>query len=99
MISSRIAGLSWPRIEADLNEFGCASTGAVLSIDECAQLVSNYPNDEMFRSKVVMSRHGFGRGEYKYYAYPLPPLIESLRKALYLQLVSIANRWEAAMGH
>jgi hypothetical protein len=97
-MSTRIADLDWPEIEADLNHFGCATTGTILSPEDCVQLAAQYENDEMFRSKVVMARHGFGRGEYKYYAYPLPLLIESLRTELYPQLALIANRWEKALG-
>ena len=70
----------------------------LLSAKECDAVASLYKKDEGFRSKIVMARHGFGRGEYKYFAYPLPPLIETLRTALYPDLAPIANRWHEAMG-
>ena len=69
----------------------------LLSPDECREIASLYPQDDRFRSKVVMGRHGFGRGEYKYFAYPLPDLIEGLRTALYPRLAPIANHWNELM--
>ena len=77
---------------------GCAVTGPLLTADECEALAASYPEDAPFRSRVVMARHGFGRGEYKYFAYPLPDLVPGLRTALYPQLAEIANRWNEAMG-
>ena len=70
----------------------------MLSPDECRALAALYPDDSQFRSRIVMGRHGFGRGEYKYFAYPLPDLIAELRPALYAQLRGVANRWNEAMG-
>jgi len=90
--------LDWPRIAEDLDTHGYAVIGGVLSRKECAALVRSYTNDEKFRSRVVMARHGFGRGEYKYFAYPLPELVVRLRATLYPPLAEIANRWHAAMG-
>jgi hypothetical protein len=97
-MAARVAGLDWARIGADLDAYGAAATGALLTPPECRDLASAYGDDARFRSRVVMARHGFGRGEYKYYAYPLPALIGSLREALYPQLAPIANRWEATLG-
>jgi len=70
----------------------------VLSPDECEVLAALYPSDNLFRSRVVMTRHGFGRGEYKYFRYPLPNIIAELRTALYPRLVPVANCWNVAMG-
>jgi len=96
--SDRVAALDWNRIGTDLDNNGCAPTGPLLTADECAALARSYPNDELFRSRIIMARHGFGRGEYKYFAYPLPELVAALRRALYPPLAGIANRWNAAMG-
>jgi hypothetical protein len=87
----------WPSIEAELDRAGCAVLPRLLSIRECDGLGALYARDEPFRSRIVMARHGFGRGEYKYFAYPLPPLIERLRTDAYPHLVPIANRWHQAM--
>jgi hypothetical protein len=92
-LSARVAALDWPRIEADLNARGYATTGVLLTPTECAGLIDGYDNDDLFRSRVVMARHGFGRGEYKYYAYALPDSVAELRGAFYQRLTSIANRW------
>lgn len=95
----RIEKLDWSRIYEELDARGCAIVAeGLLSAVECRHLVELYPEDAVFRSRVVMARHGFGRGEYKYFAYPLPPLIEGLRTALYPHLVPIANRWNEAMN-
>ena len=96
--ADRVAAFDWERIEADLDARGCAVASAVLSAEECAALAASYPRDELFRSRVVMARHGFGRGEYRYFRYPLPPLVAGLRAALYPRLAPVANRWNEAMG-
>jgi hypothetical protein len=85
--------LDWQRISEDLDAHGNATIETVLAPSECRLVSGWYADDERFRSRVVMSRHGFGRGEYKYFAYPLPPLVAKLRAALYPQLAPIANRW------
>jgi len=85
-------------IETELNAHGCALLRSVLPADECAALASSYTKDELFRSRVVMARHGFGRGEYKYFAYPLPELVSKLRTELYPVLADVANRWNEALG-
>jgi uncharacterized protein len=95
---ARVDAIDWARIGADLDARGCAVIEGLLSKDECATLASLYPDDSHFRSRVVMGRHGFGRGEYKYFSYPLPDLIAGLRPALYAPLSEVANRWNAAMG-
>jgi uncharacterized protein len=97
-IDARVTSLDWTAITSALDAQGCATTGALLSADQCAALAQSYPADAPFRSRIVMSRHGFGRGEYKYFAYPLPEIVAALRTALYPPLAQIANRWNAATG-
>jgi hypothetical protein len=97
-IPTRVDAIDWPRVTADLDAHGCAVLKGLLSPDECRALAGLYPDDSQFRSRVVMGRHGFGRGEYKYFCYPLPELIADLRPALYVQLRDVANRWNEAMG-
>jgi hypothetical protein len=97
-VGARIAALDWTHIAVEIETHGCATTGAVLEREECAALAQSYASDELFRSRVVMARHGFGRGEYKYFAYPLPAMVAALREALYPPLAVIANRWNEAMG-
>ncbi|MEX2303217.1 MAG: 2OG-Fe(II) oxygenase [Bryobacterales bacterium] len=97
-VSERLASLDWARLEADLNERGCATMGPLLTPQECRGLIAGYSSETLFRSRVVMARHGFGRGEYKYYAYPLPEPVAALRANFYPRLAAIANRWEAALG-
>jgi hypothetical protein len=97
-IAARIAALDWDALTADLDAHGCATTGALLTGEDCAALAATYETDALFRSRVVMARHGFGRGEYKYFAYPLPDAIASLRASLYPRLAAIANRWNEVMG-
>jgi hypothetical protein len=97
-LANRVAALDWRGIAARLDADGCATTGPLLSASECRSLASAYGTHALFRSRVVMGRHGFGRGEYQYFAYPLPAAIDALRNALYPHLVGIANRWNQAMG-
>jgi hypothetical protein len=97
-LAERVAALDWVRIAAELDAHGCATTAALLTPEQCAALADVYSSDELFRSRVIMARHGFGRGEYKYFAYPLPEPILTLRTALYPALAEIANRWNEAMG-
>jgi hypothetical protein len=97
-IAHRIADLDWPRIEGGLDADGYAVTGPLLTSTECATVSAGFDADTAFRNRVVMARHGYGQGEYRYYTYPLPALIEALRTALYPRLAAVANRWEAALG-
>ena len=97
-VAARIEALDWARIAADLDAHGCATTGVLLDADECRSLREAYAADAPFRSRIVMARHGFGRGEYKYFAYPLPDEIAALRTALYPPLAAIANRWNEQLG-
>lgn len=96
--AARVRTFDWERVSQDLDAQGSAVIEDFLSPDECQALAVLYPKDDMFRSRVVMERHGFGRGEYKYFCYPLPDLIAGLRKAIYSHLVPIANRWNKALG-
>ena len=96
--AARVRTFDWERISLDLDAQGSAVIEGVLSPDECQALAELYPKDDIFRSRVVMERHGFGRGEYKYFSYPLPDPIAALRAAIYPHLVPIANRWNDAMG-
>ncbi len=94
----RLQVFDWAGVADDLDAQGCAMLEALLSPQECRALADLYADDRLFRSRVVMGRHGFGRGEYKYFAYPLPDRVGSLRNAIYPRLVPIANRWNASMG-
>jgi uncharacterized protein len=97
-IEERIAGLDWDRLTDDIDRQGWATTDPLLSEDERLALAGAYDDEQLYRSRVVMARHGFGQGEYSYYAYPLPPLIQQLRERLYERLVPLANRWRVALG-
>jgi len=90
--------VDWERVSRDLDARGNAVLEQLIPPDECRAVAALYPDDRMFRSRVVMGRHGFGRGEYKYFDYPLPEPIAALRTALYPHLVATANRWNEAMG-
>jgi len=92
-IKARIGAMDWERIPRDLDDNGYALTGAVLTPDECSALIALYPERERFRSRVDMVRLRYGNGEYKYFARPLPELVEELRIALYQRLAPIANHW------
>ena len=96
-IGERVASLDWARIAHDLDAYGCAATGQLLSAQECTDLAGMYRQDAPFRSRIVMARHGFGRGEYKYFAQPLPEPVSTLRSELYYRLVPLANRWNETM--
>ena len=97
-LTRQIAALDWPRITDQLNEQGFATIGPLLSPSQCNELSAGYSNSAQFRSRVIMSKHGFGRGEYQYYAYPLPELIQSLRTSLYPPLAQIATQWNQSLG-
>jgi uncharacterized protein len=97
-LPARVHALDWPQVRRELDAQGCAVLKGLLSGEECRALAGLYSHEGHFRSRIVMGRHGFGRGEYKYFAYPLPDLIAGLRPALYAELCSVANRWNEAMG-
>jgi uncharacterized protein len=96
-IAERLSSITWERVEADLDEYGAAVLENLLAPEECEAVTAMYPDDAVFRSRVVMAQHGFGRGEYKYFRYPLPELVENLRTHLYPRLAPIANRWNEAL--
>jgi hypothetical protein len=90
--------VDWQCVEDELNAFGCARVPGLLAPADCTQLAAGYDEADRFRSRIVMARHGFGRGEYQYFRYPLPDTVQALRTALYGPLAAIANRWQAALG-
>jgi len=95
---TRVAALDWTGVSAHLDARGWAMFEKILTAGECASIAGLYDEDRRFRSHVIMARHGFGRGEYKYFAYPLPEIIASLRTMMYPRLAPIANRWNESMG-
>jgi hypothetical protein len=97
-LAARVAGLDWAAAAAELDGFGCAVLPGLLTAAECDAAAGLYGDEARFRKQVVMAQHGFGRGEYRYFAYPLPPLVEDLRTNLYPPLAAIANRWRATIG-
>jgi hypothetical protein len=96
-VAERVEAIDWDRVSQDLNEQGSAVVKHLLSPEECRAVAGLYERDDGVRSRVVMERHGFGRGEYKYFSYPLPDLIAALRATVYQHLVPIANAWNRAM--
>jgi hypothetical protein len=97
-IEARLATLDWEQIATSLDAHGCAVVGPVLSPEECEAMAVTYDDEARFRSRIIMTRHGFGRGEYKYFAHPLPDAVATLRTALFPPLAVIANRWNEALG-
>ena len=97
-MTGRMRAIDWTRVAGDLDAFGSAVIEGLVAPAEAKALAALYPAERHFRSRVVMGRHGFGRGEYKYFAYPLPALIAGLRTALYPRLAPVANRWSMALG-
>jgi hypothetical protein len=97
-IATSLESFNWPGINIELDTYGAAVIGPLLSPHQCKALINQYDSEDLYRSRVVMARHGFGRGEYKYFAYPLPSIIAELRKRLYPYLMKIANGWNEAMG-
>jgi hypothetical protein len=96
--AASVAAIRWPQIEGELDAHGAACLPRLVPPDVCTALATLYDDDAAFRSRVVMARHGFGQGEYRYFRYPLPPVIGALRSAIYPHLVPLANRWHEAMG-
>jgi hypothetical protein len=96
--AQKLLDIDWPDVETSLDAQGCAVVFGMLTPAQCRALAERYDTESLYRSRVIMSRHGFGQGEYKYFAYPLPEPIAALRSALYPHLAPIANRWNEAMG-
>jgi uncharacterized protein len=97
-VAERVEAISWEQVTNDLDAEGNTVIKGILSSGECDRIRVLYQKEEIFRSRVVMERHGFGRGEYRYFSYPLPGLIAELRTLVYPHLVPIANRWNEAIG-
>lgn len=97
-IAARIGRIDWATVESGLDGQGNATVVALLRQSECRELATLYDESGFYRSRVVMGRHGFGRGEYRYYDYPLPKLIDDLRRTAYARLAPIANRWNQRLG-
>lgn len=97
-MDARVDARDWTRLSADLDEHGFATIDKVMDEDECRAIAQLYGDDRRFRSHIVMARHGFGRGEYKYFSHPLPEIVSALRTALYARLAPLANRWNERMG-
>jgi hypothetical protein len=97
-VGERLDRIDWSQVSQGLDARGNAVIEKLLSPEQCRMLAGLYQGDRGFRSRVVMARHGFGRGEYKYFSYPLPPLVAGLRSSLYPHLAPIANRWNQALG-
>ncbi|MEW5424348.1 2OG-Fe(II) oxygenase [Amorphus sp. 3PC139-8] len=97
-LATQIDALDWTQLDTDLDAYGAARTGPLLNAETCAQLVGLYQEADRFRSRIVMRRHGFGEGEYQYFANPLPPIVETLRERVYPHLAPLANRWAERLG-
>ena len=97
-VDTRVEAVDWASASTNLDRYGWAMLRKLLTADECKTIAGLYEDDRRFRSHVVMARHGFGRGEYKYFAYPLPDIVTELRRAIYPHLAPIANRWNESMG-
>ncbi len=97
-LDARLAAIDWQAVGGELDVRGCALLSGLLTPDDCQALAGLYRDGSHFRSRVVMARHGFGQGEYRYFSYPLPPLVQTLRAALYPPLANIANDWNRRMA-
>lgn len=97
-IAARVETIDWAAAEAELDAYGLARLGKLLSVAECRAIRAMFDEDGRFRSHVTMARHGFGQGEYKYFAYPLPAAVERLRQAVYPHAARVANRWAEMLG-
>ena len=97
-IVSRLQSTDWQNVAAELDERGCALLSKIIPAEDCRRIVAMYLDNDNFRSRVVMARHGYGRGEYKYFSYPLPEVVGEIRTAVYPKLVPTANNWNEAMN-
>lgn len=97
LLTERLSDIDWEEISEQLTTFGCVRLSKILSPEICDELSAMYPQNDRFRSHIHLARHGFGKGEYKYFNYPLPDTITTLRTSLYPTLADIANRWNALM--
>jgi uncharacterized protein len=95
---ARVVAYDWQALTSELDSYGCAVLPRLLSPEECGAIAGLYPDESHFRSHVIMARHGFGKGEYRYFKYPLPDLLRDLRTALYPRLAGVANEWNGRMG-
>jgi len=95
---ARVAAYDWQALAGELDSYGCAVLPEFLSPEECCTIAALYPDESHFRSHVHMARHGFGKGEYRYFKYPLPDLLDGLRRALYPHVARLANEWNCRMG-
>jgi Oxygenase, catalysing oxidative methylation of damaged DNA len=95
---ARVAGYDWQALAGELDNYGCAVLPKLLSPEECRTIAALYPDESHFRSHIHMARHGFGKGEYRYFKYPLPDILDGLRTALYPRLARAANEWNGRMG-
>jgi hypothetical protein len=95
---ARVAAYDWQALAGELDAYGCVVLPKLLSAEQCCTIAALYPDESHFRSRVIMARHGFGKGEYRYFKYPLPDLLGSLRAALYPRLAGVANEWNSRMG-
>ena len=95
---ARVASYDWRALVGELGNYGCAVLPKLLSAEECRTIAALYPDESHFRSHIHMARHGFGKGEYRYFKYPLPHLIAGLRTAFYPHLAAVANEWNGRMG-
>jgi len=96
--AARVSACNWPDLTLQLDGSGNAVIAGLLTPDECRRIAALYPQEDHFRSQIHMARHGFGKGEYRYFKYPLPDLLGGLRTALYPHLAVVANAWNARMG-
>jgi hypothetical protein len=96
---ARVAAYDWQALAGELDNYGCAVLPKLLSPEECRAIAGLYSDESQFRSHIIMARHGFGKGEYRYFKYPLPDLLAGLRTALYPRLAGVANEWNGRMGN